>query len=411
MSYKRNLGTTGLNGIAAILMMVRMLAYAKLLTLPAFGVLSIGLLVSSSLAIINAFGLYLLMQRDLPPLFAAGRVTRGMVLMCEVAFVTTLCALPLLGYSATGMSLAGGSGTLLALAAVHGLSNQLFGIVSTESKSRLLQEEFSVTLFARSCVVSLAGLAVAVRTGSAHGILVAETVSTLGIVGIAAARAGMRYCRNSAALPGLAWRHIRRLDWRTAAILFASAILAFLIQNIDRWISADMLAPHVFAQFAFAWTLLSMAATFQATVNANFFPSLAAQRYHSGTLAVRQRTGRTSIRFLLMLGVFAVPGYLIIRWAIGAYFSQYSGVLAYMPLFLAAAAFRASDFWSNYFVIAGRTRLLFLCQAAVLAGSLLIWLAGPLYATDPLHRLSILTLALSALSFGLGLIATRLGGK
>lgn len=411
MSYKKNLGTTGLNGIAAILMMVRMLAYAKLLTLPAFGVLSIGLLVSSSLAIVNAFGLYLLMQRDLPRFFAAGRVTRGMIMMCEVTFVTVLCALPLLGYSATGLSLAGGAGSLLMLAAVHGLSNQLFGIVSTESKSRLLQAEFSLTLFVRSCAVSLAGLFVAARTGSAHGILLAETVATLGIVGIAIVRAGMRFGRSSTALPVLAWRHFRRLDWRTAAALFASAILAFLIQNVDRWISADLLEPHVFAQFAFAWTLLSMAATFQATVNANFFPSLAAQSYHSGTQAVRKRTGKTSFTFLLVLGVMAVPGYLMIRWAIGAHFSQYSGVLAYIPIFLAAAAFRASDFWSNYFVIAGRTRLLFSCQVAVLLGALSIWLVGAAYATEPLLRLSVLTLALSALSFCLGLMATRLEGR
>ncbi|WP_441601525.1 hypothetical protein [Ensifer sp. 2YAB10] len=412
MSYKRNLGTTCLNGFAAILMMGRMLAYAKLLTVPEFGTLSIGLLISASLAMVNAFGLYLLMQRDLPYLFAAGRVTRGMIMMCEVTLVTVLCAVPLLGLSATGTSLAGGAGVLLALAAVHGLTNQLFGIVSTESKSRLLQSEFSVTLFSRSCVVSVTGLLTAVKIGSAEAILVAEILATAVMIGIVTMRAGVRYGRASLRLPVLALRHFRHSEWRAAGALFISVILAFLMQNSDRWLAAGALDKPAFAEFAFAWTLLSMASTFQVTVNANLFPSLAAQIYHQGAQAVRERTGKTSLGFLLVLGVLAVPGYLMIRWGIGAYFPQYLGVLAYIPLFLAAAAFRASDFWANYFVISGKTRILFACQIAVLLGSLLVWAVTFCYpAMPPLMRLSILTLTLAVLSFCFGFVAARVGGK
>lgn len=211
MSYKRNLGTTCLNGFAAILMMGRMLAYAKLLTVPEFGTLSIGLLISASLAMVNAFGLYLLMQRDLPYLFAARRVTRGMIMMCEVTLVTVLCAVPLLGLSVTGMSLAGGAGALLALAAVHGLTNQLFGIVSTESKSRLLQTEFSVTLFSRSCVVSVAGLLTAVKIGSAEAILAAEILATAVMIGIVTMRAGAPVIDN-ALLGSALSENLRRFD-------------------------------------------------------------------------------------------------------------------------------------------------------------------------------------------------------
>lgn len=408
MSYKRNVGTTCLNGFAAILMMARMLAYAKLLPVPAFGALSIGLLVSASLTMVNALGLYLLMQRDLPCLFAARRFTRGMIMMCEVTFMTVLCAVPLLAYSASGLPLAGGTGALLALAAVHGLSNQLFGIVSTESKSRLLQTEFSVTLFARSCVVALAGLLAAIEMGTAEAILAAEILATFAMIVVAMVRAGMRYGRASFRLPRLALRHLRYSEWRAAGALFVSVILAFLMQNADRWIAADVLEKHVFAEFAFAWTLLSMASTFQVTVNANLFPSLAAQVYHSGVNVVRARTGKVSIGFLLVLSLLAVPGYFIIRWGIELYFTQYSGVLGYIPLFLAAAAFRASDFWANYFVISGKARLLFVCQLAVLTASSAVWAVSALFSATPLlMRLSVLTLALSALSFCFGLVAAR----
>lgn len=412
MSYKRNLGTMCLNGLAAVLMMGRMLAYAKLLPVPAFGALSVGLLVSASLTMVNALGLFLLMQRDLPCLFAARRFTRGMIMMCEVALVTVLCAVPLLGYSATGLSLAGGAGALLALAAVHGLSNQFFGIISTESKSRLLQSEFSATLFARSCVILLAGVLGAVKWGSAEAILIAEILATLAMVGIATVRAGTRYGRASWGLPKLALRHLRHAEWRAAGALFVSVVLAFLMQNTDRWMAADALEKHVFAQFAFAWTLLSMASTFQVTVNANLFPSLAAQIYHSGRNVVRVRTTKTSLGLLAALGLLALPGYFIIRWGTETYFPQYLDVLSYMPLFLGASAFRASDFWANYFVISGRTRVLFACQLSVLLATLVVWAVTGLYSEMPLlMRLSILTLALSALSFCFGLVAVRVGEK
>ncbi|WP_420993397.1 hypothetical protein ACKI2N_014760 [Cupriavidus sp. 30B13] len=411
MSHKRNLVTTCLNGFAAILMMCRMFAYAKVLDVEQFGTLSVGLLISASLGMVNAFGLYLLMQRDMPRLFVAGRVMRGMVLMSKVTLVTLASAVPLIILSLTGASLAGAAGLLLALATFHGLSNQLFGVISTESKSRLRQVEFAITLFVRSCVVSIAGLCAALKWGSAEAVLVAELGLTAAVTVIASVRAGQRFPLGLSLLPRLAVRHLRSSEWHVASGLLFSVILAFLIQNVDRWIAVDVLDKRVFAQFAFGWTLLSMASTFQATINANLFPGLAARVYYDGPESVRLQTCKVSLGIFAALAVSAVPGFYIIKWGIDTHYRQYAEVMDYIPLFLAAAAFRASDFWSNYLIISARTRLLFISQGAVLLGAISVWLVvARCVASFPmLFRLSFLTLMLSFLSFAFGFTASRVG--
>lgn len=344
MSYKRNFGTIFLNGCAAVVMMARMLAYAKTLPIGEFGTLSVGILISASLTMISAFGFFLLMQRDLPQLFASGRVTRGMIMMIEVTIATVACAIPMLLMGMTGITLASAGGGLLALATIHGLSNQLFGIVSTESKSRLLQTEFSGTLFLRSIAVSVAGILAAWWTDRAEAILMAEICATLLMVVVAAVRASTRYGRPVLGLCRLAIRHLPKVEWRTAAALFTTTLLAFLVQNADRWTASSLLDKHDFAAFAFIWTLLAMASTLQTTINANLFPSLAAQLYHDGPQAVARRTRQISVAFFAVLAVLAIPGYWILKWGISTYFSRYASVTAYLPLFLAAAAFRSSDF-------------------------------------------------------------------
>lgn len=63
-------------------------------------------------------------------------------------------------------------------------------------------------------------------------------------------------------------------------------------------------------------------------------------------------------------------------------------------------------------MIAGKTRVLFLCQAAVLAITALISVTAWLLPGIPmLMRLSILPLSLSGLSFVFGFGATRLAQK
>ncbi|WP_441649656.1 lipopolysaccharide biosynthesis protein [Cupriavidus sp. M-11] len=389
-----------------------MFAYAKVLDVEQFGVLSIGLLISASLGMVNAFGLYLLMQRDMPRLFAAGRVTRGMVLMGKVSLVTIASAIPLIALSWTGVSLAGGAGMLLALATLHGLSNQLFGVISTESKSRLRQVEFAVTLFGRSCLVSIAGFCAALMWDSAEAVLAAELGLTAVVVAIASVQAAARFRQKFRLLPMLAVRHLRRSEWRVASGLLVSVILAFLIQNIDRWLAVDALDKRVFAQFAFGWTLLSMASTFQATINANLFPGLAARIYHDGPGAVLAQTRRVSLGMFGILAACAVPGFYIIKWGIEAYYPQYIEVISYIPLFLAAAALRASDFWSNYLIISRKTRLLFISQGAVLFGAIFLWFIATRYTASlsMLFKLSLLTFMLSCLSFVFGFAALRIGG-
>lgn len=413
MKYGRNLSTTGLNGLTAALMMVRVLAYAKVLDVPEFGAISVALLVSSSLSMVNGFGLFLLMQRDLPRLFASGRWTRAIVLLFETTLMVAVSAAVLLVLSATGIEVAGAHGTLLALSAIHGMTNQLFGAVTTESKSRLLQAEFANSLFVRSIAISVSGVCAALLLHSAASVLVAEIVGTVVMTLVALWRMKSRYGKALGPLVGVAVRHLPRAQWRTAMALFLTTVFAFLMQNADRWTASLSLDKHGFALFAFAWTLMSMASTLQTTINVNLFPAMAAGIHEHGAAHVRHQTTKFSLQLLAVLGVLALPGFLIIHWGIPAYFPQYAEVLSYIPIFLAAAAFRSSDFWSNYLIIGGKTRLLFAGQVSALLMAAIVWfVSGRITGSDAvLPRLAILTLALASFSFVFGGATTYFSNK
>src|SRR3954471_9310997 len=118
---------------ATALMMVRLLAFARVMDLPGFAQISAALLVSSTFTTLGCFGLQSLLQRDMPVLFVRGREWAARVLLAQsvaVAYASALVAM-LTAYAAPFDF--GSPANLVALGVVHGLSQQLFILASVES--------------------------------------------------------------------------------------------------------------------------------------------------------------------------------------------------------------------------------------------------------------------------------------
>lgn len=359
---------------AMALMLVRTLLLARILDVPSFGAFSAGLLVSSSFCMLACLGLQPMLQRDLPVMVVRRRLRPGAVLLAQCIVVACCCAAVGALVALAGLPVAGLSRALLLVGLLHGLSQQLFLIASVESRSRAQPVRFARQNFVRGAAVLMGGSAVALAGGSALFVLLTEAAVSLmltqatlvAVFRAAAVRARLAY--------RLAWRRLPLLDWAAAFALLLVTVAGFLLVSADRWVAAQSLQPAQFAQYAFAWTVLMIAQSLQVVVNASVYPMLARR------FATQQAAGafRVCVQVsLVLLGAClagALPTWWLLDLAVTRWYAAYAPALPLLPLFIAIAALRLSDFWSSFMVIVGRERQLLALNIGAGLTALVVWL-------------------------------------
>lgn len=358
---------------AMVIMFVRILVMARLLDVSAFGLYSAVLLVSSMSNMLASFGLYPSLQRDLPLLIyrqkeraAAIATTQALLGASAVAALGWLLSL-------LGLQVAGLQSSWLAVAVLHGLSQQTFLVVTTDSRSRA-----NTLLFAREnlwrAVITLAAIVpVAFFSRSALLTILAEAAVTLAvstvILGYVHAHARLSF----ATLARLAIARLPRLDRSALLSLLLVSIGAFISINIDRWLASDLLVPADFGQYAFAWTLMIIALYLQALVNAAAFPMIARRQAALGRPGAFRITAVLSGVIIVGMAVFVVPGLFIAEKAIGVLFPAYGGAVVLLPFLALAAGMRLADFWSSFLIIAGLEKVSLLLNALSTAVGVAVW--------------------------------------
>jgi O-antigen/teichoic acid export membrane protein len=397
----RQLWYAPLLALAMGLMLVRLLVMARLLDVAAFASYSAALLVSSSLCMLACLGLQSILQRDLPVMIARGRERPSAVLLAQCVLVAVACAAVGIAAAMGGVHLAGLPPALLALGMLHGLSQQLFLIATVESRSRGEPLRFARQNLDRSLVVLAAGAASAGATGSASSALLAEALLSLALaLGLLRPQLRIKAIRAGGTLR-LALRRLPRARWRSAAALLAVASIGFVLINIDRWIAAETLPAHRFAQYAFAWMVLMVAQSSQVVINASLFPLLARHFAGAGCRSAFRICAQASLLLLLAAGLTALPVWALLDYAISRWFAPYSDARAVLPALLFVAALRVSDFWSSFMVIIGHEDRLLALQLVCAAASGLAWwwLLKPATAAGDLLSIALLAVLLSASSY------------
>jgi O-antigen/teichoic acid export membrane protein len=394
-------------GVAMALMLARTLVIARILDVRGFGEFSAGLLVSNMFGMLGCVGAYSLLQRDLPIMIARNRARRGALRLMQAIAIAYACATLCLLLVIAGMPLAGLSRLTLLVALVHGLAQQLFLIVTLESRSRGQPLRFAQQNLLRSAGVFGLGIIAASQTHSALWTLVAEAAVSI-ILAQATLGAILRsVALNAAAAFRLALRRLPRMQWRAAVTLLMVSVVTFLLMNADRWIAAQWLKSEQFAQYAFAWTVLLIGQATQSLVSAAAYPMLARRYALFGRQSAYRACTLVSGGLLIGGAVCAVPAWAIVTFAITRWFPAYASALDLVPLFIAVAVLRVSDMWSGFLVIVGveaRLLALNLC-AIVLAGMLWLASAQPWKHAVGAWELGILAAFLSLTNYGLTAIA------
>jgi O-antigen/teichoic acid export membrane protein len=352
--------------IALGLMMARLLAAARVLDMAEFARYSATLLVSSSFCMLGALGLQIMVQREMPALILRGQERRGMALLTQAIIVAIACAvvglLAALLLPPAGDDRALERGTF-AMGIVHGLSQQVFLLVTIESRSRGMTTAFAGQYLVRSVAVVACGLGVMHATGSGTwgaGTEAATTLllSTLLLKGVAA-RAGIGVAASAA----LATRRMHTLCWRSAALLLGVYALSWCAQNADRWVAERSLAIQAFAVYAFAANAMTIASAVQMVANSSLFPRLATEFASSG----RRAAFRTATRFSVAVagaGIIASPiAFLAWRFLTERWFPQYAESVEIAPALVAVGVIRIADYWTGFLIVIGAERRLLLSTA------------------------------------------------
>lgn len=384
-------------GTALAVMMARLLVAARLLEVGAFATYSAALLVSSSFCMLGCLGLQTMLQREMPLLFFQGRSQRAMVLLAQAVMVAAACA-------ATGGALAlalpgSANGSVLdrstvIVGIVHGLSQQVFLLVTVESRSRGLTVLFSVQYLVRSIAVFAAGVGMVAATGSGSAAAAAEAAVTLLVSAGVLEGSFRRASTTFAASMRLGWRRFHAIRWRAASALLAVMMATCLVQNADRWMAERTLDVAGFASYAFASNAILVASAAQMVMNAALFPKLVRTYAASGAgPAFRSAAGFSAA--LAAAGLVVAPA----MWAcwdlsVSRWYPQYTVSATVAPLLIAVGVLRVSDYWSSFLLIVGaENRLLRATATAALGAVGAWWLLGG--SSAPASVASVAWLALS----------------
>jgi len=263
--------------------------------------------------------------------------------------------------------------SLVAIGLIHGLTQQVFLVSTTESRSRGDALRFAWQTIVRTLGGLVLSAAVAAWTGSPAATLVVDAAMTLLL--------SMAYFSRSLRRADLGWttvfllakRRLSRVRWGSALTLMATMIVTFGVLNADRWVAADRLTVAAFAQYSFAWLVLTIAQSAQAVINASVYPLLARRFAAFGRDVAYLVCVRVSVAAFVVSMILALPAYYLLEHAIGHWYPQYADAASLLPVFLAIAAFRMSDFWSSFLLIVGQEARLLRANLAATLAAVALW--------------------------------------
>lgn len=388
--------------LAMALMMLRVLVLARLLDVPDFAQLSLGLLVSSTFGMLGCLGLQSLLQRDMPILIVRGRITSALVLLLQSALVAYGCA-AVAGLAVAATALPGWVPMAVGvLGIVHGLSQQLFLLVSTESRSHGEPLRFSMQSLVRASLVFGLGTMAAMVTGSALAVLAIEAVASLVLAHGLLARIFRRAERSLVACAMIARQRLTRINWVSALTFLAVSMVGFVLVSADRWAASWLLDTAGFAHYAFAAILLTVAMSLQSLVNSSVYPLLARLYARAGRHAAYLLSLRLSLALLTVGLLSSIPLYYLLDAAIVRWYPAYDPTREILGLLLVVAVLRLADFGSSYLLITGFERQLLRINTLTVLLVSTAWLAWlrPWQGQPPtLQDLAVLALLLSLTTY------------
>lgn len=371
---------TPLLGLSAVVSLAKLIVYARLVSADEYGAIAQMFLIGNTFGVVGSLGFYLLALRELPGLHVRRREFAMAIMLGQAVIVSTASALVaaifIVPFGESGLVAAriGGLGIVVGL--FYAWTQLCFQIATTEARSRLEMTRYSADIALRSVAAMAAGVAVILAGRHARVVVLAESVVTLILFLKVGAGVAARANLAAASLFKRAARRLKFAAWRPALVLMSGSLLSFLTSAVDRWLAAATLDLQQFGYYAFAWTSIAAAQTFQFLINASLFP-LIGRRYWAKSAKDAFRL--TAWLSLGLAGGGAVAAAIVapfVGLAVARWFPHQAGAVALIAPLLIAAVLRVADFWSSFLLVVRREALLLKLQIVTLAAAGLVFAAA-----------------------------------
>lgn len=379
--------------LAMGLMLARLLVMARMLDVSAFADYSAALLVASAVTMAGSFGLYYKLSRSLPVLLFHSSESEAAILLTQTIFGSLAIGVVALSLVPVWSSFSNLSAPLFLAGFLNGIAQQLFLVVTAVSRSRGRTLDFSIENLVRSIGIILAIVPIAAFATSAATVVVAEAVISTVISLAILMRTVPPALRPTLVVAKSAIHQLASLDWAAILALLGVSIVSFLSTNVDRWFALEILDKAGFAEYAFAWTIMVVALSVQAVVNASVFPFIARRYAAHGVDRAWKISAAVSFGMLLACCFVAIPGSMIAKYAVPTLFPKYGGAVALIVPFALAASFRMADFWSSFLIIVGLERFALvanIASACVGVSGWFFWVRGDGFSAVELAWLALI---------------------
>jgi len=355
------------------LMFGRVLIMARLLSVEEFAVLNTVLLISVVVGMMAALGLLVELQRKLPVQLERRQIDAALsqiaVTVLGSVAASVLVLLILFGVSMIWEL----SRSVILAGVVHGVTQQVFIVVATESRSNGDTVRYSIQTLARATLILVFAVPIAILTRSAIAVLLMEALvaAVLSVLMLRSVLVNANQRARDAFGRGMS--QVRQVNWASMAALVAATVVVTMAGYVDRWLAVWVLSVPNFAEYSFASIALVIAQSLQILVNASVFPALARRRALRGPRSAFRLAAVTAGATLAGCGLVAVPCLVIAAPVIDRYFPGYGGALPLLPVVAVTACFRISDFWTGFLLVDGRERGVVLINIPAVAAAILVW--------------------------------------
>lgn len=379
--------------LALGVMFFRIPLAARVLDVTEFGLFSVGMLLSSSFCMLGCLGFYLLLQRDLPMLIAKRRRIRGAVMLRQTLLLAVAgfaCLLPLsfIGFFSV-------SPIFFVVSLFNGLAQQMFLVVTLQSRSEGQSMRFAAENFGRAIAVILVVGLSGMLSGDAAVMLFAEAVITLFISTVIYFALCRQRGLSNVALWFVAARDLIKVRWATPLTLLTTGVVGFVTMNGDRWLAAATLGHDQFALYAFAGIVLLLAQSVQSMVNVSVFPHLAQSYALSGKITTARKALLYTAIVLVSSLCLSFPAYWLMGYAIDVLFPNYGMSMQFLGWFFLIAALRMADSLTSFLIISGNEAWLLAINLGAVGFSVLVWVALFAFGLAEIEPLTIVWLAVT----------------
>ncbi len=339
-------------GLANVISIGRIFVYARFISVEEFGYYATLTLVSNVFLLIGSLGFITELQKTLPIYFKKNEPYKVLEVIFQITIIVTVVFTGSVILCLFNFKILEVDRFVLFVGLLGGLSQLLFSIVTSETRAKLLLNKYSSEILFRNIAIILAGLAIIFFSKAAILIFLIESVITLIIAVLLFRKFTSGIIKYGfSKIVTSAYAGLKDYKWTLLLSMFSISILAFIMQNGERYLAKSNLTITSFAVLSFGLIVPSIANTVQAILNSSIFTNQVLRYSEFGKKSAIKYSIKVSLSFLIFFMIISIPMYFLSEIGISKYYPKYIEIVQYLPLIYGAFIIRSSDFISNIFII------------------------------------------------------------